>query len=429
MLERIKEKLTALHCDAWELTETVRRGWEFYFIRHAMDQNRVTAVQSCDVKLYRAIEDGKFLGSASGSISPTASDREIDKTLQDLLYQASLVKNPAYTLTDTPVELPNKLDPVDVEAIAEDFIRAMQQIPETETEDVNSYEIFVSEIDRHTLNSNGVEYRCIYPSSMIEVVVNARRDGHEIELYRNFRSGTCNGEKLAADIAGALRYGKDRLTAQPTPKLGSSAVIFSTADAVDIYDYFLSRMSADMKVRRISDWEIGKPICETFTGDRITMEAVSSLENSSRDFPVDEEGSVIRDRFLLRDGVPENFWGSRQFSQYLGLENSSRVYNIRVSGGSKSADDVRQGDYLEVVEFSDFQVDPMGGDIAGEIRLGYLHRNGKVTVVTGGSVSGSMQEAASSMTFSRETVQYDTHVIPAVTRLEDLRITGIAELE
>ena len=76
------------------------------------------------------------------------------------------------------------------------------------------------------------------------------------------------------------------------------------------------------------------------------------------------------------------------------------------------------------MEFSDFQVNPMNGDIAGEIRLGYLHDGGKVTVVEGGSVSGTMRELAGSMRFSREQRQYDNCLIPAVTRLYGASITG-----
>ena len=49
-------------------------------------------------------------------------------------------------------------------------------------------------------------------------------------------------------------------------------------------------------------------------------------------------------------------------------------------------------------------------------------------MVTGGSISGNMRAAARTMTFSAETAQYDYVVIPAVTRLEGLRITGAAEL-
>ena len=106
------------------------------------------------------------------------------------------------------------------------------------------------------------------------------------------------------------------------------------------------------------------------------------------------------------------------------LDSSFDVYNFAVSGGTESEKDLRTGDYLEVVEFSDFQVDEITGDIAGEIRLAYLHQGGKVTPVSGGSVSGSMPELAKSMRFSKESRQYNCHLIPSVTRLHDVTITG-----
>ena len=76
MLTRIQEKLKALGCTVWALSENVTRGWEFYFIRRALDQNRVTEVRTVGVTLYRPLEDG-FLGSASGELSPTVSVAEL----------------------------------------------------------------------------------------------------------------------------------------------------------------------------------------------------------------------------------------------------------------------------------------------------------------------------------------------------------------
>ena len=423
MLERIRSALAGCGCDAWEITETTETRWEFYFIKHSLDQHRAVDEHVYGVTLYKKIEDGKFLGSASGVISPTATDGEIEKYLANLVYQAGRVKNPAYNIPSRPVDVAPKTDPVDVRAISEDFIRAMQNIPESDREYLNSFEIFTSSITRHTLNSNGVEYVCTYPSSTAEVVVNARKDDHEVELYRFFTSGTCDGEHLASEITKAMHYGSDRLISVPTPNLQCGDVVFSTADATEIYEYFLYRMNAGAVVRRISDWELEKPVCREFRGDKITVEALSSLANSSCDFPVDKEGSVIRDRDIIRDGVAKNYWGDAQFSQYLGLAESSIVYNARFSGGSGDAASVRHGDYLEVVEFSAFSVETTG-ELAGEIRLGYLHRDGKTTVVSGGSISGNMLDASCDMIFSKETAQYDRYVIPAVTRLGNLRITG-----
>lgn len=423
MLNRIEEKIKALGCTIWELSEQTTKSWEFYFIRHELDQNRITEVRTFPVTLYRPLE-GDLLGSASGEIAPTASNAEMDKILADIYFQASLVKNPAYRLNNKPVTAPapRKLD---VAAIAQDFITAMAKVHETETEYVNSYEIFVREITRHYRNSNGVEYTVVYPSSEIEVVVNARKGEHEIELYRDFTSGTCDAGKLCRDVEKALRYGKDRLTTEPTPMLGKFDVLLSTADAMQVWKYFAAKTSTAMIHRKLSDWTPGKAVAENVTGDRVTLRAVSTLKNSSQDYPIDREGAAIQDRTLIRDGVVENLWGPRRFSQYLGIEDSALAANFVVEGGSRAEAELRKGDYLEVVEFSDFQVDPMGGDIAGEIRLGYLHKNGTVRIVSGGSVSGKMADVLPALTFSKETEQYDTSVIPSVTLLKDLKITGV----
>jgi PmbA protein len=423
MFARIQEKINALGCSIWELSETTTRGWEFYFIRHELDQNRVTDVKSFNVTLYRPLEDG-FLGSASGEISPSATDSDIEKSLSDIYFQASLVKNPVYQLNDKPLN-PGEMKEVDIAEIARNFISAMTNVSETETEDINSYEIFVKENTVHFLNSNGVEYTIRYPSSMIEVIVNARNGDHEIELYRCFRSGTCDADKLALDIEKALRYAKDRLITEPTPKLQDMDVIFSTDDAVQIYKYFASKASADMIYSKLSDWTCGKDISENMTGDLITLKAVSSLKNSSYDFPVDEEGAAMKDCTLIKNGRIEKNWGHRRYCQYLGIQDSFVVQNFVVEGGRKSEEEIRSGDYLEVVEYSSFQVNTMGGDVAGEIRLGYLHQNGNVRIVSGGSVSGQMSDVIPTMEFSSETEQYNNAVIPRVTRLKNLKITGV----
>ena len=423
MFEILKAKLEALGADAWELTELHEKRWEFYFIRHELDQNRYVNTLTYEVKILKSIEDGKFIGSASGEISPTLSDEEIDKNLSELLSRAGLVKNKPYSITSKPITAMPETKEIDVSEIAESFLEAVRAVKETESEDINSYELFVSEKRKRFLNSNGVGYTCVYPGSMLEIVINARREGHEIELYRAFRSGSCDKEKIEKDVKSALRVGRDRLNAVATPELGNIDVVFSTSDAVSLYEYFLDNLSAGFKVRGMSDWEAGKPICEELSGDKLSFEVLSRLENSSYDYPVDDEGREIEDRFIIRDGVAEGYWGSRQFCEYLGIE-SSDVLNFRCTGGTKTEDELRSGDYIEPVEFSDFQVDSVSGSVAGEIRLAYLHRGGETMIVTGGSVSGDMSETIKTMAMSRKLKQYNYAVIPEITRLRGLRLNG-----
>ena len=423
IIELIKSVLEKSGADGWRITDTLTEGWEFYFIRHDLDQNRAKNVEHINVKVFKKSEDGAFLGDASDEIAPSATENEIKKTVDSLVMKAGYIKNPFYKLN--PPEKSAQPEGADFNAagISVDFLNAMNELPESSDADINSYEIFASKVTRRILTSEGTDITEIYPSSMIEVVVNARDEDHEIELYRMYHSGTCDKEGLKDSLIRTFQYGKDRLKTEKTPPLEKADVIFSTDDAVAIYDYFRDRLNAAMLVRKISDWEIGKSVADA-AGDKVTLTARRELENSSANFAYDEEGAPIRDLVLLNENVPENYWGTRMYTQYLGMDRSGIVYNYEISGGTQTEAELRTGKYLEIVEFSDFQVDSVTGDIFGEIRLGYYHDGENVRIITGGSVSGSMAQFVKNMHFSKELVQYNNVKIPAVTRLADVTITG-----
>ena len=130
------------------------------------------------------------------------------------------------------------------------------------------------------------------------------------------------------------------------------------------------------------------------------------------------------DLTLINHDVVEHLTGSRQYSYYL-KEYTFSGQNYVVEGGSKTEEELRQGRYIEIVEFPSFQVDPSTGDMFGEIRLGYLHENGETKIVTGGSISGTMREFVKTLQFSKEQKQYNNFLIPSVTRLENVSVTGI----
>ena len=411
--------------DGWAVRDEVRTGWEFYFIRHRLDQNRVRDTEHITLTVYKAFEEEgkKFLGSASAELAPTATEAEAEKLIRSLLFEAGLIRNPAYAL-NPPRGEPAAMQQPDVKAIAGDFLRAMRSVEEDESADINSYEIFTDSVCRRLVTSTGIDVTDVYPSSMAEVVVNARDEKREIELYRMYRSGSCDAAGLKANVEETLRFGRDKLRAEKTPALGSCDVVFSTDDALQLYGYYIDRMSAGMIYQGISDCEIGKAVAEDKGGDKLTIRAVRRLENSSHNGAFDAEGAPVRDMTLISGGVAEPFYGSQMFSQYIGLKDSFIPGNFVVEGGESSAAELRTGRYLEIVEFSDFQVSPMNGDIAGEIRLGYLHDGESVTVVEGGSVSGTMRELGGAMRFSKEQKQYNNYLIPAVTRLYGVSITG-----
>ncbi|MGX8728598.1 MAG: metallopeptidase TldD-related protein, partial [Lachnospiraceae bacterium] len=430
-----------------EVTDVETEGWEFYFIGHKLDQSRAKNTRHIEVSVYKKSEDGNCLGKAGGEIAPTATEKEAEEMIKKLLFQASLVKNPYYELVKPTAKEPESEVPAPAgimeilpgqmgkepesevptpAQIVADFIQVMRHLPETDTEDINSYEIFASRKKKHFMNSEGVELSSAYPSSMIEVVVNARKDGEEIELYRNYTSGSCGAKELAENLSKTLATGRDKLIAQPTPVNGEFSVVFSTDAALAVYDYFIRRLSAGMIYQKMSDWTVGKDAMPEAKGDRFSVKSAKTLPNSSANEAFDGEGSLVREETFLMDGIVRANYGSRQFSYYLGQMDSFVPGNFVVYGGTKNAEELRQGTYLEAVEFSDFQVDTLTGDIAGEIRLGYLWENGACRIVSGGSVTGNMRGAMKEMWASSEQRQYDSCLIPAVTRIERLTVTGAA---
>ena len=417
----------------WELDQTITRGWEFYFIKHELDQHRAKEVNDITVKVFRLSEDGTSLGTATAtiplpSVSSEMNREEMEALAKDLSYRASLVKNRPYTLLASGTEPETQQEPVlrpDLSAISKAFIEAVNSLPETEGESVNSFEIFVEEKIRRFRNSAGIDVTEICPKSFAEVVINARRDGHEIELYRSYDSGTCDAEALKADLTRAMQFGRDRLLAEPTPALGSIDVLFSTADAVRIYEFFTYRLLANMIYQKYSDWSVGKDIAPDAAGDKLTITTLRELPNSSGNHAFDAEGAPITDTVVMEDFVPKAILGSRMFSEYMGLEKSFIPSNYRVTGGTGTEEELRSGRYLEAVEFSDFQVDELTGDIFGEIRLGYLHDGDDVKIVTGGSISGSMFDFIGDFRASAALSQYDSMEIPALTRLKNVTVTGI----
>ena len=427
MLEKLIQILKESGVYAWEINDETEEGWEFYFIRRALDQNRAKSVREIKLKVYQRLGEGDTMGSAAAVLAPTATEAELRKSVESLAYQATLAPNRTYELRKPePAHAAFRAgETADASAIAGDFLKTMDAIPETETEDLNSYEIFASSVTRRFCSSQGIDVTERYPRSMIEAVVNARRDGHEIELYRLYNSGSCDAAGLTRDLTRAMAYGRDRLLAIPTPALGRADLLLSTDDAKQVYEYFVTRMDTSMVFRRMSDWPLGKPIDGDILGDKVTVTAVRELPNSSENRAFDAEGAPIRDTVLLRESVPEHYLGGRMFSSYMGIEDSFLPGNITVSGGTKAAEELQGGKCLEVVEFSDFQVDPMTGDMFGEIRLAYWRDGEKTVPVSGGSVSGNMRDFVREMYLSRESAQYDNMLIPAVTRLAGATVSGV----
>lgn len=442
IIENIQSALKELKVSTWEISDTTTDQWEFYFIKHRLDQNRAVRTRHTEVTVYRDMGEG-MLGSASMEIPQGSFPKEIKENIAGLLEEAAYAVNPQYKLHG-PEDQAEYSDvkgkdgisgesgaaenQISIKELAGTLIEAMNDLPETGTEYMNSYEIFARKVSRKYMNSLGLDLEETYPGATMELVVNARDENREIELYRLPSFGSCSAEELKEYVGQLLEFGKDRLKAEPTPELGKATLLLSTEDSCRVYEYFLSQMNAANVYRNLSTWEIGRSIDKEGTFIQpLTIRQMKNLEGSPENHLFDGEGGKVKERVLLEENVPRRYWGSRQYCSYLGIEDGSEVYNYQVEGGTRTSEELREEDYLEVVEFSSFEVDPLTGDIAGEIRLGYWHHQGQTDIVSGGSVSGSLPQLMEGLAVSSEEKRFGTALIPEVTMIHNITVTGIGK--
>jgi PmbA protein len=424
-IDKIVQLLKESGAFAWRITDTLTKGWEFYFIRHSLDQNRSKDLENIQITVFVLSEDGKSVGSATAEMGPDETEEYCRLMIRDLIFQAGLVKDAYYELKTPGTDPVSKEQEIDINGISADFIDMMKNIREDDVTFLNSYEIFVSSVKRRIITSTGIDVTETYPVSLLETVVNAKNSEHEIEFYKLYDSGTCIRDDMSSDLGKTFLYGRDRLSAKKTPALGKCDVVFSGEDAVRLYEFFKDGLDAAYIYMKYSSFKKGTPIAEDVKGDKVTLKALRELPGSSLNRMTDYEGSFIYDEVLMDENVPVAFHGNTKFSYYLGEKNTFIPGNYEVSGGTHSKEELLKGPVLECIFFSDFQVDTMSGDIFGEIRLAYLHeKDGSVKPVTGGSVSGNIKHLLKDMKMSTDRTRYDSALIPSYTRLAGVTVTG-----
>lgn len=423
MIEKIKAALAAENIGVWYVTETSSRSAETFFVRKNMDLKRTTSLTDYSVDVFRELErDGaRLLGSSSVPVYPGESVEEIRAALRGAFYAASFAANPYFELMEGKSEphVPSKsaFADMDVERIAKVMGDALFA-PDTERDVfINSAEIFAVERSTRVLNSRGVDVSWDTREVRGELVAQcpAPRD---VETYQGFSYREPDTEALSELTRQVLRRTRDRAAAVKAPRAGKYTVILTGDHVRELLGYYVSRASAGAVYQRYSDYRAGMDVQGGDTvGDRLTIELTAAE-------PYDREGIRLRDRALMENGVLRTVHGGVRFSRYLGIEPTGSYRAIRVPTGSTPLEELKAGPCLQPVTFSDFQMDPMSGHFAGEIRLAYLFDGRTVTPVTGGSVNGNILEAQKNMRFSRERYVSSTYDGPLAVSLPDVAVAG-----
>lgn len=421
-MEKIFALLKESKANDFTIRKTNTISQEVFFIGQKLDMGRAKDVTHTMVNVYVDSEDKKYRGNASIEIHPTSNSEEIKAQLDKALLAASFVKNPWYPIVENN-EYQGQENDVDLTQELIKITKAMQAVQTKSNEKVNSYEIFVNKKETHIMNSKGVNV--VYSSfdCEIEVVINTNKDGHEIELIKDFRFANKNAEEITKDVEEMFISGQNRLQAKPTKQNEHANVLLTGDDVPQFFAYFTAHTNASNQYMGVAKAKIKEKITGE-DADDLTIIAKPVLEGSTKNNIYDNDGNLVKERVLFEKGVCQSYWGSVQHAYYIGLDDPTSINNIIVSSGSLTLEEMKKQPYLEVTDFSAFIMDPVSGNFGGEIRLGYESNGVETYPVVGGSISANYSNVLKNIKFSKETRQINNYVVPCAILLSDVSVAG-----
>jgi len=415
--------------DDWKIIEKRVDGKELFFVKDALDMNRIKKTHKFFVTVYHDFkENGKmYRGSSEFTIHPRMDEIDVESLIKENIFSSKFVKNTPYPLV-TPSEkrkessakgaLSNSIDEVVSDMYAEKLEKAW----------INSSEIFMNHIQERIVNSKGVDVSNDLFSLYVEFVTTSRAEKEEVELYWSFQFSKFDDEIIKDKIANAMKVTEDRSHAVRIPNLRDIPVILTGESVKEFFKYHLYKVSARYIYEHLSNAKVGLNLQGSgVNGDRITMWIDPFVERSAYSLNYDEDGFPVKKVKIIDDSIVKNIWGDVRYAHYLGIEPTGHMTNFVVEPGKVGEDDLQKGEYLKILSFSDFGLDPMTGDFGGEIRLGWYSDGENLIPLTGGSISGNVSDVEE-IILSKETQQEDNFFGPKSLKISGLKISGSKEL-
>lgn len=428
MLEKIKNILSEnKSINGWKIVEQDTASDEFFFILKNLDMNRAKEVRHFEVTVYKDFEeDGvKYRGSSRINIHPSMSDNEIKSAIDDAVFAAGFVKNKYYPLAEPSNDsfIPESQETSD--KVLPDLINSIFKADSMENGWINSSELFLNHVYTRIVNSRGVDVSFKNDNGSFEFITNWKNKTEEIELYKYLEFANPDPAFLSNSVINMLNAARERANAKAATPSGNMTVLLTGEAVAEVFNYYYMQSCAKFAYEKKSTIKLGENIQgENPSGDLISLSLEPLLQDSAQSAPFDEDGISLKPVKIFDEGVLKRYWGGMRYSYYLGVEPTGIIKNITVAPGSKSITELKSSPYLEAAIFSDFSVDIVTGDFGGEIRLGWYYDGEKTITITGGSISGNINDVQKEMYLSKETQKINNFIGPKAIKLLNVSVSG-----
>lgn len=430
MINKIKSILEDEDVNEYKIIETRTSSEELFLIKKDVDMTRSKDVQHFEVTVYKDFEeDGlKYRGSSSFNIEPTMIEDEIKKLIEDNIFAAGFVKNEYYNIpkinSDELENTDSKFSQNELSDWMPKLIEALYKNDNEEKGGINSAEIFLNKNYKRIITSYGVDSSYEKYDGMIEFIT-TWKEAEEVELYKMLTFSDYDPEYISNSVKEMIFLAKERANAKETVKSGKYKVILRGAPVKEVLSYYVDNSRAANVYNKVSTFELGQLIQgEEIKGDLINLTLDPSIRNSVYSVPIDDDGLALHKICIIKNGELQRYHGDLRHSYYLSTEATGNIENFVIEPGSKSIEDMKKEPYVELVAFSDFQMDSTTGNFGGEIRLGWYF-DGKVTIpITGGSLNANIGKLQDNILLSAEIENENGFVGPKAIELHDVVIAG-----
>lgn len=406
------------------ITESIEESSEMFFIKKRLDMRRMKNSDDITIDIYKDIEENgeKYKGVAQILGNPYMTEEEWLEKIKAGSFSAGFVKNKPYELpakeTSELITVESDLSAMDLGDIAEKFAEAIYEEDTDKDSFINSLEVFAKRTTVKILSSKGTDVSYVKTEVNGEFVVQCK-EPVDVETYQDFSYGSLELDEIKSLVKRTIAMTKDRANAKEMPKTGTYDVVISYKYLPELFNLYAERSHVGYVYAGYSDYKVGDKIQgDDVKGDLLNVNLVD-------DTPFDAQGIRLKKRELIKDGELKLIHGGGRFCDYLGVEKVGEYRKISVSEGKVPMEEFFKRPCLHVVNFSDFQMDSFDGHFKGEIRLGYLYDGkGNVSLVTGGSINGSLLEGQKDIVFSKETQKLSLYEGPKAALLKGVSIAG-----
>lgn len=388
---------------AYNVVKVTNHSYELFFVQKNLETVRKAVSEDTVVTIY-VDHDGKR-GNSAFSVYASTDEKQLAEKVEKAVEKAKLINDQAYDLPHGGVEnvdIESNISEEDSKVLGAKIAKAVFDANDVEDCAINALEIFVTQTQRHVVNSNGIDKTQTKHTISIEAIPTANGEKESVELFETYTLAEFDEQWIAKEIGARMHDVKARLSAvRPTEKI-ECPIVLNPYELRTLFSEIVDQAQYSAVYMHSALFNVGDKIQSAPEHDKLNVTMRGIIKGSPASNAFDGDGTTLKDVQIIKDGVLCANFGSSRFAQYLGKEATGNLGCVEVKCGNTPCAVLTSKPHLECVYLSGLQVDAYNDYIGGEIRLAYLCDGEKRTPVTGISMSGKLSDVLNTVVLSKE---------------------------